>query len=378
MRISHVHTSQYLDIRNASGTGYYLAKALKEQNGEIDFLPDLKIKFKKVLKAKEQFYKALGYRYQPGREIFVAKHYAWQIKKQINAATELVFSPGTIPLAYLETKKPKVFYTDGTFAGMLASSRVYENLCAETIKCGHKIEQAALSNCSLAIYASDWAAQSAIDNYQVSPDKVKVVPFGANIECNRTCEDIRSMIGRRSKKICRLLFMGVNWEQKGGDLALRTAEALNRAGLKTELHIVGIRTLPVKDLPDYAYNHGFVSKASAEGRQKIDKLLGSSHFLILPTKAECFGIVFCEANSFGVPNIATHVGGVPTVIKDDINGRLFPLSATAEEYARYIMDVFNDYDRYETLALSSFGEYQNRLNWKVAGQKIIDLMHTLK
>jgi glycosyltransferase involved in cell wall biosynthesis len=377
VKISHAHTYNYLDIRNASGVGHYLAKALKDQSCEMEFLADLTIKFRRALRVKELFYKALGYRYQPGRELFVAKDYATQIAKGISSSSDIIFSPGTIPIAYLDINKPKVFYTDGTFAGMLGFYESFTNLCAETIKSGYEIDQAALSTCSLAIYASDWAAQTAIDNYKVNPEKVKVVPLGANFECNRTYDDIKEIIKNRSRTTCRLLFMGVDWERKGGDLVVKIMKNLNSVGLKTELHIAGVQSLPFKDLPENVIDHGFISKFSQEGRDKIERLFAESHFLVLPTKAECFGMVFCEANSFGVPNIATQVGGVPTAVKDNINGKLFPLSATETEYSDYILRLFNNYSEYEELAISSFNEYQSRLNWSVSGKKIVELIKSI-
>lgn len=377
MKISFVTTYNAHDVQNWSGVGYYLSKALADQHNEIQYAGDLDMKFRKILKVKELFYSTLGYRYKRNRELFVARHYAAQAAKKISVFADIILSPGTIPIAYLEVDKPKVFYTDACFAGIIDFYPAYTNLPLETIRSGHAIERAALSSCSLAIYSSDWAAQSAIKSYAVNPDKVKVVPFGANIECNRTYVDIKEIIKSRSRNTCRLLFLGVDWERKGGNLAVNIMKSLNNSGLNTELHIAGIRSLPFKDLPENIIDHGYISKSSKEGRDKIQALIAQSHFLVLPTRAEFFGIVFCEASSYGVPSIATQVGGVPTAVRDNINGKLFPLSATEVDYSNYILNLFNDYNQYEQLALSSFNEYQNRLNWNVSGKKITELMQRL-
>ncbi|MEW5859402.1 MAG: glycosyltransferase, partial [Cyanobacteriota bacterium] len=87
-----------------------------------------------------------------------------------------------------------------------------------------------------------------------------------------------------------------------------------------------------------------------------------------PSQAEAYGNVFCEANSYGVPCISTKVGGIPTVIKDDVNGKLFSITSNIQEYCTYIYDLFSDYGAYKKLALSSFNEYQTRLNWSVTAQ----------
>ena len=135
--------------------------------------------------------------------------------------------------------------------------------------------------------------------------------------------------------------------------------------------------MPVNPLPDFVINHGFISKANQEGKEKLNNLMSKCHFLLLPTKAEAYGLVFCEANSFGLPSIATNVGGIPTIIKDNINGMTFNLTDTEESYANYIATVFCNYKEYEELAISSYNEYKTRLNWGIAGKKIFNLMREL-
>ena len=96
-------------------------------------------------------------------------------------------------------------------------------------------------------------------------------------------------------------------------------------------------------------------------------LIAESHFLILPSRAEAFGIVFCEAASFGVPSLATRAGGIPTAVRDGGNGKTFPLGTPPAEYAAFIRQHFADYASYEALARSAFREYETRLNWGVSG-----------
>jgi glycosyltransferase involved in cell wall biosynthesis len=260
---------------------------------------------------------------------------------------------------------------------MLGFYREFSNLCQETIEDGNKMEKLALEKCKLAIYSSEWAAKTAIENYQVAQSKVKVVPFGANIECDRNLDSIKAIVDSRPSSQCNLLFLGVDWFRKGGDIALEVVRELNRQGLNTKLTVVGCQPITNKPLPPFVKSLGFISKHTNEGREKIDKIISESHFLVLPSQAECYGIVFCEANSFGVPCIATDVGGITTVIKDDLNGKTFSKDANIADYCAYISNLFSDYSRYKSLALSSFNEYQSRLNWSVAGKAVKKLLMEL-
>jgi glycosyltransferase involved in cell wall biosynthesis len=376
MRISYVTHYDASDIHKWSGLGYYISKSLESPTTEIDYI-SLQIKLSFMLKLKARIYKQLGQSFDFNRTPSVAKQCSRQIQSLLKFNSDVVFSPSSIYTAALETKTPKVFYTDATFAGLIGSYDDYSKLSSETIRDGNSLEQKALESAALAIYSSDWAAQTAINNYKVDANKVRVVPFGANIECNRDLDDIKRIVSTRSHNECNLLFIGVDWERKGGELALDVAVKLNEIGIKTILHIVGIKNLPVENLPDFVLNYGFISKSTYEGNYQLEQLFNKSHFLIVPSKAEAYGLVFCEANSFGLPAIARNVGGIPTIVKNDINGKLFELNEDAEAYALYIQSVFTNKERYKQLALSSFNEYTSRLNWGTSGKLILSMMREL-
>jgi glycosyltransferase involved in cell wall biosynthesis len=239
------------------------------------------------------------------------------------------------------------------------------------------MEKLALKKSKLAIYSSDWAAQSAIRDYGADPAKVKVVPFGSNVDSPFTHETIKDAIATRPADRCKLLFLAVDWIRKGGSVAYEVAEKLNQSGLKTELTVVGCQPSIEGSLPDFVKALGFISKSTNEGKARIQKLFLESHFLILPTIADCTPIVFCEANSLGVPCLSTTVGGVPTMIRDGFNGQLFAPDGEITDYCDYITNLFANYMDYKNLALSSFYEYESRLNWGVAGQQVKKLLEAI-
>ncbi|TLV00780.1 glycosyltransferase family 4 protein [Dyadobacter luticola] len=377
MNISYVTTYNANDIHNWSGLGYMIAKALEGQNNHIDYIGNLTSSPNIEMYLRKLYFKVLGKDFDFGREIHTAQQYARQISPRIKANTDVIFSPGTIPVSLLETNKPKVFYTDATLAGMIGFYKYLSNLSSVSIKHGNFLEQSALDSCQLAIYSSDWAANTAIKHYGTNPEKVKVVPFGSNLDSEKSIDDIKLLISQKSRQECHLLFLAVDWERKGGDLALQITRSLNEQGVKTILHIVGIKELPFDKIHPFVRTHGFVSKASKEGKDLMNELIEKSHFLILPTRADCTPVVFSEANSFGLPCITTEVGGIPTIIRDGINGRAFSLNAAPESYAEYIESIFSDWNLYADLALSSFNEYESRLNWNVAGKTITRLMADL-
>jgi hypothetical protein len=139
----------------------------------------------RLFQYKERVYNSLLSRnYLYDREPYVVNAYARQVEEVLpRLSPDVLFSPGTIPILRVKTEKPVVFWVDATFAGLLDFYPTYSNLCRETIASGHRLEQEALDRCRLAIYSSEWAARTALENYRVDPAKVRVVPFGANAPC---------------------------------------------------------------------------------------------------------------------------------------------------------------------------------------------------
>ncbi|CAN1209216.1 Glycosyl transferase family 1 domain-containing protein [Tumidithrix helvetica PCC 7403] len=364
-----------------SGLGYYISQALKNQGIELGYLGPLEEKFtlRIVQKCKRRYYKFFqGTHYEKDSDLQVLRDYAREISKKLSASNaDVVFSAAIRPIVYLDCSQPIVFWADATYAGLVDFYPQYANLCQESLESWHMMEKLALEKCKLAIYASDWAAQSALEYYNADPAKVKVVPFGANIDSDRTLSEIKDLIEARSSNRCKLLFLGVDWYRKGGDVALKVAENLNNLGLNTELTVVGCEPIVEDSLPSFVKPLGFISKSTSAGKERINQLIAESHFLILPSRAECYGVVFCEANSFGVPCISRKVGGIPTIIKPNVNGNLFDLNAETSQYCDYIYRLFANYTDYKKLAFSAFNEYQSRLNWGVSGQKVKELLQTL-
>ena len=155
--------------------------------------------------------------------------------------------------------------------------------------------------------ASHWAAGSLFDDYGLGADCVAVVGLGAN----------HWMAGRPSARHWdspHFLFIGIDWERKGGPGLLRAYARLRAVRPDAVLDLVGGH--PPLELPGVR-THGVVSQASPEGRRLIAELFAQASCLVMPSTVEPFGIVHVEAASAGIPSIASSVGGPRDVIGED-------------------------------------------------------------
>jgi YD repeat-containing protein len=381
MRIAFPST-QFLDpdnIKSWSGLPFFIRRALENAGLEIDTIPLVDETDPGGQLPRFLYWRWLrGKRYLRYCEDKLLQSYARQMEQYLAShSVDAVLSPSTWPIAYLETDLPVVFWTDACFAGMLDFYGSFTDLAPPSIQAGHAIEQAALDRYTRAIYSSDWAAQTAAQSYHIESSRLSVVSFGGNLLEPPTVEEARAGVRARDMSQCNLLLVGVDWERKGVDVAIETVEALNAAGVNARLTVVGCQPPSAQPLPACVEIVPFIGKDTIEDRRRLGEIFKRSHFFIMPSRAEAFGLVFAEASAFGVPCLATKVGGLPSVIIDDLNGRLFPLEANGAEYASYILGCLHNPDRYRQLALRTAEDADTRLSWNAAGHKVAEILNEI-
>jgi glycosyltransferase involved in cell wall biosynthesis len=258
---------------------------------------------------------------------------------------------------------------------MRTSYSYYANLCGESVRNAERWDRVALQKATMVCYCSEWAANDCLAQYRMDPQKVHVVPFGANCGApydNR--DEAENAIRARSRNQCELLFVGVDWERKGGSLAMDVAGLLNKSGVPTRLTVVGCEPFAKSEPPEFVECLGFLKRSNDAQRQKLNEVFRRSHFFIMPSIAECFGVVYAEASAYGVPSLARDVQGLRTTIKEGNNGWLFPPGASAEPYCEKIRSVWRNSGHYEEIALRAYSEWASRLNWRVAGAQFVRLL----
>ncbi len=380
MRIAYTTIFDANDVHNWSGTPYYMSRAFNSDDTQVEYIGNLERKLPPFFKLKQAYKKFIcGQRESPRFNIVAAKHYSEQTAKKLEAmSVDAIVSPLINPIAYLDTKKPVVLWTDALYASLLGFYSPFSAHSASTIAEGNQVTNACLSRCDLAIFSSEWAANSARELYGVSREKVKVVPFGANIETWPTPSEIETIIARRAKDKIKLLFLAKSWERKGGDVVLEVARTLHEAGYPVELTVVGYQPPGITTPPPYLRCLGYISKHTPEGSARIRELLAETHFLFVPSRAEAYGIVFCEANAFAVPCLTTYVGGIGTIVKDNINGMTFGLDASIQSYCEYITNLMHERARYDEMAKASYHEFITRLNWPAVTNQVKQLIAEIK
>lgn len=368
VQVGFLSAHNYLDRNAWSGTVYRMYQALKSKDFQL-----LNLGNPKTPSLWQKIQDRFQQRITPvlmGATDDLEPHqkFADQIHQQIHQNNcDVIFAPvASGEISFLNTNIPIVYLSDATPKLIKDTYNLYAS--EAEFQLSEQQEKIAMSKADKLIYSSDWVANSAVSDYGANPDKIEVIPFGANVDSD-VVPQADKLLKKCQDQTCRLLFIGKDWQRKGGQIAFETLEALNHLGVEAELVFLGC-------VPPDDFQHPklkvipFLNKNVPQEQEQFSQLLLESHFLLFPTRADCSPIVICEANAFGLPVITTNVGGIPTIIQNGENGYTFSLTASGDDYARLIADIFSDKTRYEQLVRSARQTYEMRLNWDKWGDKM--------
>jgi glycosyltransferase involved in cell wall biosynthesis len=371
VKAAYVTTYDSSDVRSWSGLGYYISRCLELAGLTVERVGSLERRIHPVSRLCQIEAKLQGRGYPLDRDPHVTRAYSAQVERCLDSQPcDLVFSPGTIPIAHLGGTRPVALWTGATFAAMLGFYPGYLSLSKRAVQAGMELDTRALERVGVAFYTSEWAARSAIEAHGANPDKIEVLPYGANLPILHSRQELADLISERPVDHCRLLFVGVDWARKRGDRAVDVARLLNERGLPTELHVVGCAPDPAIELPPWVYVHGFVDKSTEAGIAQLRDFLLTSHFLLHPVESEAFGVVLSEAAAHGVLSLASRVGGIPWAVREGVTGALFDVDAAGELYADYVWQLLEDRPRYNAMALGAFDEYERDISWEVQAKRV--------
>ena len=274
-------------------------------------------------------------------------------------------------VAFLKTDVPLYLTTDATFPLLQDLYQSHSNLHSLSIKNALILERMAFEKARKLLVPLKWISKSAQNNYRIPESKIEVIPYGSNL-VSPVENEVQNLIKERVRsEELTFLFVGIRWEEKGGPEAVEIIKELNRKGIKAKLIVVG--STPKID-EDYVEVIGFLDKQDTDQLLKLIELYQKSTFFILPTKAECVGMSFIEAASYGLPAIGSNVGGVPEAVIHKETGLVIDPEESPSKIADEIGKVWNDKSMYKEMSTQSRKRYSEQMNWKNWAKKVKEIL----
>ncbi|UWU89980.1 glycosyltransferase family 4 protein [Bradyrhizobium sp. CB1015] len=375
-RVAFATIGDASEVKFWSGTPFHMSESLANQGHEVVHIGPLSAPSLPLYKVYSRLRRTVRSRgispFQAGP--VVAEYAADAVRKIRAASADIVFAPAGSTFAWsVPDGVPLVYASDATFRLIEDYHPNYRNLSRSARETSERLERDTIARADLILYPSQWAAESAVRDYGADPARVHVVPWGANL---KEAPDRDSVLGCRKPGPCRMLLIGVNWKEKGADTAIEILAELNDRGIKAELVICGCSP------PNPVTQEGltiipYLDKNDPAQRSRLEQLYRDADFFLLPTRADCFPIVLCEAAAHGVPSVARATGGVPYAVREGATGVLMPSNASKSDYAGVIAEIFANPNRLARLRQSSRDAYETQLNWQAWGRRVSDLIQAL-
>jgi glycosyltransferase involved in cell wall biosynthesis len=209
---------------------------------------------------------------------------------------------------------------------------------------------------------SHWARRGMIEEYGVNDDKVVVNPPGVNLDFWQP-----SRVGKGGDNGRKVLFVGGDFRRKGGHLLLEWFR--HQAAPDIELHVVTRESVP--SAPKL-----FVYHDVPPNSETLRRLYREADVFVLPTLADCFGIVTVEAMASGLPVIMSDVGGYADMVENGANGFVIR-SGDVREMGDAIASVLDAGSRRTAMGLRSRQLAEERFDLKRNASRTLGLLKDL-
>ncbi|HSX48507.1 MAG TPA: N-acetyl-alpha-D-glucosaminyl L-malate synthase BshA [Candidatus Nanoarchaeia archaeon] len=163
----------------------------------------------------------------------------------------------------------------------------------------------------------------------------KIITHISNFREVKRIQDVMAIfLGIRKKVKVKLLLIGDGPEQRIAHRLITKHRLIN------EVHVLGLQT-------------------------NVSRILSISDLFLLPSSSEAFSLAALEAMSFGVPVVATNVGGMPEMIEHGESGFLSEVGDT-KSMIEHGIKLLTDQDLHDKVSANSERRVAKEFNAKLA------------
>ena len=256
-------------------------------------------------------------------------------------------------------------YHDGNLAVSLGREDSVLPRDTSGVRRALRFEQRVYDGVDVIMPMSDWLRDSFIQDFGQSPTKVVTVGAGPNLTSMPEPSP-------RNFERPRLLFVGREFERKGGHQLLRAFREVRAKRPDAELWIVSAHhPAPAPGVRAF----GRILRNTPEGEATLQRLYREATTFVLPSLYEPFGIAFLEAMAYRLPCVGADRCAIPEIVEDGVTGLLARPEDTDELAAR-LLALIADPDRARDMGEAGFRRLVSRYTWDHVADRMIDAMRS--
>ena len=216
-----------------------------------------------------------------------------------------------------------MFHTLGAVKNAIGVGEAEPELRIETERC-------LVKDCHRIIAATEGEKADLIWHYGASPETIRVIPCGVNLELFQPVDRIAAKQQLNLNGSKTILFVGRIEPLKGIDKLLKAVTYLDG---KAKLLVIGgdeNSHHEIERLQRLSRELGIEDLVIFLGRVKYEEMprfYNAADVCVIPSYYESFGLVALESLACGTPVVATEVGGAGSIIRQGETGYLVPDNA---------------------------------------------------
>jgi alpha-maltose-1-phosphate synthase len=208
-------------------------------------------------------------------------------------------------------------YHDGNLAQMAQSPYFPKGFSRKKLRSALAYEREVYAGMDIIFTMSEYLRRSFVEDFGVSESKVVTIGGGVNLP------EIPEMRHEKDYSTQQILFVGVEFNRKGGPQLLEAFKKVRAVRPGATLHIVGpSNPEDVGKLGDGVKFHGFLDRSDPVQGAALRRLCSDAVLFVMPSLYEPFGIAPLEAMTYQLPCILTNRWAFPEMVEPGVSGEL--------------------------------------------------------
>ena len=248
--------------------------------------------------------------------------------------------------------RPFIIYTDHTIASHheypYSDPRLFRS------KKMLRLERTLYHTADRIVVTAAHVENTLIRAYDCDPARIATILIGANVQAAPSSDaPDRYAAGR-------ILFVGIDWERKGGPTLLAAFDKIAQRYPQATLTIAGCS-------PDVS--HPRVRSMGLLPREQVAPLFTDASIFCLPSMVEPSAVASVEAMAFKLPVVATTVGGFPGMVKAGETGLLVPPN-DPDALAAALADLLEHPERARAMGQAGHQRGRDLFTWDAVGARL--------
>ena len=252
-------------------------------------------------------------------------------------------------------------YHDGNLAGFLRRPDLKIAPDSRFARTALAYERRLYDAIDLIFCMSEQLRESFLADFGQAPEKVVTVGAGANVA--------PAAPASREHTPARFLFVGKQWERKGGPTVVAAFARLRAERPEVELVIAGPTDLPVES-PGVELL-GRVSREGPDGPGRMEAVYAGATAFVMPSLYEPLGVAVIEAMAAGLPCIGSTGGALPELIEEGETGFLVP-PGDEDALLDRMRRLADDPELCRRLGEAGAARYRERFTWDAVAERMIE------